>query len=41
MEDEGHFFVVTRARETAEVVRAFLCREGGDEALRGSVFVGG
>lgn len=41
MENEGHFFVVTRARETAEVVRAFLCREGGDEALRGSVFVGG
>jgi pimeloyl-ACP methyl ester carboxylesterase len=28
---EGHFFVVTSARRTAEAIREFLCRQHGDE----------
>lgn len=32
LKGEGHFFVVTSARQTAEAIREFLCRQHGDEA---------
>lgn len=31
LQGEGHFFVVTSARRTAEAIREFLCRQHGDE----------
>ncbi|MHC8353673.1 alpha/beta fold hydrolase [Pseudomonas sp. LB3P81] len=31
LQGEGHFFVVTSARRTAEAIREFLCQQHGDE----------
>ncbi|MCW8278415.1 alpha/beta fold hydrolase [Pseudomonas sp. PCH199] len=31
LQGEGHFFVVTSARRTAEAIREFLCQQFGDE----------
>ena len=31
LQGEGHFFVVTSAKRTAELIREFLCQQHGDE----------
>jgi hypothetical protein len=31
LEGEGHFFVVTSTKRTAELIREFLCRQHDDE----------
>lgn len=33
LQGEGHFFVVTSARRTAEAIRKFLCQQHGDECV--------
>ena len=35
LKGEGHFFVVTGARRTAEAIREFLCQQHGDEESMG------